>query len=173
LADFEVLRNWRGASGSSVHYQAVCELLERGNPAMMTFGGGEVVVWDFGGPGTADIVLIDESRLSIVRIWPDASWNEEETEAAIIASATAQFDSSEVAHLTIDSGYLLVLWAPEDASEFATPHGAAGVPNGLSIGDGGAYVRVPSGRYAITTCEWQSENFDVTKLDLQRTNHAA
>lgn len=58
---------------------------------------------------------------------------------------------------------------PEDTAEFTAPHGAEGVPEDLSIGDGGAYVRVPCGRYEITIYEWQNDDFDVTKPDVQRS----
>ncbi|RYD84978.1 MAG: hypothetical protein EOP84_03910 [Verrucomicrobiaceae bacterium] len=173
LADFHALRGWKGAFESSGHYQMACELLERSNPATMTFAGRESIVWDFGGPGTGDIILVSDSHISVVRIWPDSAWDERETEEAVISAATAQFGSEIVAHLTIDSGYLLALWAPEETTESSGPNGAEGVPTGLSIGDGGAYVRVPRGRYEITACEWQNGNFDVTKLDLRRVDNAA
>jgi hypothetical protein len=131
----------------------------------MTFRDRKSVVWDFGGPGTADLALTDDAHISVVRIWPDAAWNDGQTEAAIMASATARFGSEVVTHLEIYSGYLPALWAPEDTSQFCPPQGAFGVPKDLSIGDDGTYVRVPCGQYEITTCEWQNDNFDVTKLE--------
>jgi hypothetical protein len=169
LADFDALQRWRGAFDSSGHYEFACQQLERGNPSPMMFGSRESVVWDFGGPGSGDIILVSDSHISIVRIWPDASWSDEHTEAVIVSSATAQFGSSIMAHLTISSDYLLALWAAEDLSECSPPNGQAGVPEALSIGDGGAYVRVLCGHYEVTACEWQTHQFDVTKLDLIRS----
>jgi len=169
LGDFDVLRKWRGDS-----YDAACQLLNQSNPSQLPFGNGESVIWDFGGPGTGDIVVVSESHISVVRIWPDASWTDEHTTSVIVASATARFGAAVLAHITITSGYLLALWAPEDASKFCSPHGASGVPGpGLSIGDGGAYVHVPCGRYEVTACEWQADVFDITKLDLRRVNDAS
>jgi hypothetical protein len=169
LGDFEALRAWRGISDSSSHYDTACQLMENANPSPIAVGGGDSLVWSFGGPGTGDIVVVNNKHISVVRIWPDASWTESETEAAVVSSATARFGSTTVGHLTVNSGYLLALWATEDASEFSSPRGEDGVPEpGLSIGDGGAYVRVPCGRYEVTACEWQEEKFDVTKLDLRK-----
>ena len=169
LGDFDVLRKWSGDT-----YDSACQLLEQSNPSQLPFGEGESVVWDFGGPGTGDVVVVSESHISVVRIWPDASWTDEHTTSVIVASATARFSPAVMAHLTIASGYLLALWAPEDASKFVSPHGAYGVPGpGLSIGDGGTYVRVPCGRYEVTACEWHSDVFDITKLDLRRIEHVA
>jgi len=166
LGDFETLRTWRGIAE---HYDSACQLVRRANPSPIPLGGADSLVWDFGGPGTGDIVVVSDTHVSVVRIWPDASWTEAETESVVVSSATTRFGSAVVAYLTIRSGYLLVLWATEDASEFLPPRGEHGVPEpGLSIGDGGAYVRIPCGRYEITTCEWQTDNFDVTKLDLRR-----
>lgn len=170
LGDFETLRAWRGVSDPSGHYDTACELVERTNPSPIKVGSGNSLVWDFGGPGTGDIIVVNNKHISIVRIWPDASWTESETEAVIVASATARFGSELAAYLTIHSGYLLALWATEDASGFLLPRGESGIPEpGLSIGDGGAYVRVPCGRYEVSACEWQAERFDIAKLDLRRT----
>lgn len=47
------------------------------------------------------------------------------------------------------------------------PSGDLGVPEDLSIGDGGAYVRVQTGCYVVTACEWQADIYDVTKIDLK------
>jgi hypothetical protein len=72
-----------------------------------------------------------------------------------------------LAHLSIHTGYLLALWAPEDMSAGGRPSGDSGIPDDLSIGDGGAYVRVLSGRYSVSACEWQTGVYDVTKIDLR------
>ena len=173
LDDFDALQEWRGDFEESGHYEFACDLLEQGNPTTMLFAGRESIVWDFGGPGTGDVVLVNDTHISLVRIWPDAAWTEAQTEAVIVSSATARFNPTVVAHFTISSGYLLALWAPEDTTEFSAPQGARGVPEGLSIGDGGVYVRVVPGSYEITACEWHNDNYDVTKLDLRLTNHAA
>lgn len=167
MGDFEALHTWSGDSDS---YSAACELLERRNPSPFAFAGAESVVWDFGGPGTGEIIVPSESHVSVVRIWPDASWTADYTASVMVASATARFGTTIMTHVTITSGYLLALWAPENASAFSLPRGAQGVPGpGLSIGDGGAYVRIPWGRYEVTACEWQTDLFDITKLDLRRT----
>jgi hypothetical protein len=170
LGDFEALRGWRGISDSSGHYEAACQLVERANPSPIAVGGADCLVWEFGGPGTGEIVLVSDTQLSVVRIWPDGSWTEAETEAAVISAATARYGTARMAQFTIKSGYLLALWATEDASAFLAPHAAQGVPQpGLSIGDGGTYLRTPCGRYEVTACEWQAGNYDITKLDLRRT----
>lgn len=172
LGDFQALRGWHGISNSSAHYKTACQLVERANPSPIAFGGVDSLVWEFGGPGTGDIVVVSDTHTSVVRGWPDTDWTETETESAVVAAATARFGATVVAHLTITSGYLLALWASEDASEFSEPCGAHGVPDpGLSIGDGGAYVRIPCGRYEVTSCQWQTDKFDVTKIDLRRTQH--
>jgi hypothetical protein len=52
-------------------------------------------------------------------------------------------------------------------SAAGSPSGDSGVPDDLSIGDGGAYFRVPTGSYSVTACEWQTGIYDVTKIDLR------
>ena len=173
LGDFEALRVWRGASDSSNYYETACQLLNQSNPSPLTLGGAESVVWDFGGPGTGDIAIVSDSHVSVVRIWPGDSWTDDYTASVVVTSATSRFGTSILGHITIESGYLLALWAPEDASQFLPPQGARGVPEpGLSIGDGGAYVRVLCGSYEVSNCEWQTGEFDVTKIDLRLIDRA-
>ncbi len=167
IADFEALRSWRGAFHDSGDYQRACDAL--GTAALTEFhvGNHRALVWDIGGPGTADIVRVSPTHISIVRIWPDASWTEDDCERTVISSATERFGSEQLAQLSIYTGYLLALWAPEDMSAGGRPSGDSGIPDDLSIGDGGAYVRVPSGRYSVSACEWQTGVYDVTKIDLR------
>ena len=171
VGDFETLRAWRGFSDSSDDYDNACQLLKSSNPSPLAFGRTESVVWEFGGPGTAYIVVVSDYHISIVRIWPGEGWTDDQVTSVVIDSATDRFGALVMAHVTIESGYLLALWAPEEATAFSAPQGGRGVPDpGLSIGDGGAYVRVPCGRYEVTACEWQTDEFDITKIDLRRTD---
>ena len=167
VADFEALRSWRGAFHGSGDYDRACRTLGAATVAQIRVGSHEALLWDIGGPGTADIVLVSPTHISMVRIWPDASWSGEECEQAIVSAATERFGTDVLAQLSIRSGYLLALWAPEDMSLGGTPSGAFGVPDDLSIGDGGAYIRVPLGCYSVTACEWQTDTYDVTKIDLR------
>ena len=168
LGDFEALRAWRGNSGSCTDYDTACQFVRRANPSPIRIGDVDCLVWDFGGAGTGDIIRVSDAHVSVVRIWPDATWTEPQTEAAIVSAATARYGTSPMARLTFTSGYLLALWATEDASEFLAPRGEQGVPGpGLSIGDGGTYVRIARGTYAITACEWQTGDHDINKLDLR------
>jgi hypothetical protein len=130
-------------------------------------GDCHAIVWDIGGPGTADIVQVSPAHISLVRIWPDAKWSDEEIEQAVIAAASECSGSDELARLTIHSGYLLGLWAPEDLTSCSPPSGDSGIPDDLSIGDGGAYVKVAPGLYSVTACQWRSPNCDFTKMDLR------
>ena len=167
MADFEALRSWRGAFHDSGDYERACETLGADTLAEIEIGGYQAVVWDIGGPGTAAIVLVSSEQISIVRIWPDGSWSDQECEQAVISAATERFGTEELGRFSIHSGYLLALWAPEDMSAGGSPSGESGVPDDLSIGDGGAYVRVPPGCYSVTACEWQTGIYDVTKIDLR------
>lgn len=167
VADFDALHSWRGVFHDSGDYERACETLGADTLAEIQVGSHHAVVWDMGGPGTADIVLVSPNHISIVRIWPDGSWSDHECEQAVMSAATERFGTEELAQLSIHTGYLLALWAPEDMSGGGSPSGADGVPEDLSIGDGGAYVRVPSGRYTVTACEWQTVIYDVTKIDLR------
>ena len=166
IADFEALRSWRGAFHDSGDYTRACEALGSADVAQIQTGAHQAVVWDMGGPGTAHIVQVSPLHLSIVRLWPDAAWSEEEYEQTVISAATQWFSPEERARLRIHSGYLLALWAPEDMSAGGSPAGDSGVPDDLSIGDGGVYVKVPSGEYLVTAIGWLAGNYDVTKLDL-------
>ena len=166
MADFDALSLWKGAFHKSGDYDRAFEILGSNTVAVMTLGSHHVIVWDIGGPGTADIVVVSPEHISIVRIWPDGTWTDQECEQAVISATTERFGSEELGQIVIHSGYLLALWAPEDMSAGGSPVGESGIPADLSIGDGGAYVRVPSGCYSITACEWQAGTYDVTKIDL-------
>ena len=169
LGDFDAFRTWRGSN--SDQYDAACSFLELTNPSRIALNGADVLVWDFGGPGTGDVVVVSDTHISIVRIGLNEDWTEAVTESVIVSSATKRYGTEAVATLTISSGYLLVLWAPEDASEFLPPCGLQGIPSpGLAIGDGGAYVSISCGNYEVTTCEWQTDEFEITKLDLRKSN---
>jgi hypothetical protein len=166
LGDFQALRAWRR---TFFHYNSARRLVRPANPRPVALGGAISLVWDFGGPGTGYIVVVSDTHVSVVCLWPNASLTESETETAVVFSAGACLGTEVLAHLTISSGYLLALWAAEDASEFSPPRGAKGIPEpGLKSRDGGAYVSIPCGRYEITASEWQTDKFDVTKLDLFR-----
>jgi len=169
VADFDTLCSWRGAFHDSGDYERACQTLGAATLAQIQIGSHQAIVWDIGGPGTADIVVASPSHISIVRIWPDASWSDEECEQAVVSAATERFGTEERAQLSIRTSYLLALWAPEDMSSGGIPLGEHGVPDDLSIGDGGAYIRIPPGRYSVTTCEWQTGTYDVTKIDLRLT----
>ena len=167
VADFDTLRSWRGAFHDSGDYDRACQTLGAATLAQIQIGSHQALVWDIGGPGTADIVLVSPMHISIVRIWPDASWSDEQCERVVVSAATERCGTHELAQLSIHTGYLLALWAPEDMSSGGTPSGVFGVPHDLSIGDGGAYIRVPLGCYSVTACEWQTETYNITKIDLR------
>jgi len=167
VADFDALRSWRGAFQDSGDYDRACQALGAAMLAQIQIGSHQALVWDFGGPGTAHIVLVSPTHISILRIWPDASWSAEECEQAVVSAATERFGSDELAQLSIHTGYLLAVWAPEDMSFAGNPSGAFGIPDDRSIGDGGAYIRVLLGRYSVTACEWKTDAYDVTKIDLR------
>lgn len=167
LADFEALRSWRGAFHDSGDYERACETLGDSTICELAVGGLRAVVWHMGGPGTADIVQVSAEHISLVRIWPDASWSEQDCTQAVTAAATERFGSEELAQVVIHSGYLLALWAPEDMTACGSPSGGSGAPDDLSMGGGGAYIKVPPGRYSVSACEWQAEKHDVTKIDLR------
>lgn len=166
LADFDALRSWKGGSHDSSDYEKACETLCDATVAQIQVGSHQVIAWDMGGPGTADIIQVSPTHISIVRIWPDESWTEDDCEQASVAAAVERFGTEELARLSIHSGYLLALWAPEDMSNAGNPLGDSGIPDDLSIGDGGAYVSAQNGCYVVTACEWRTDVYDVTKIDL-------
>jgi hypothetical protein len=167
IADFAALRSWRGAFHDSGDYERACDALGNATLTELQVGEHRVIVWDIGGPGTADIVRVSPTHISLVRIWPDASWTEADCERTMISAATERFGPVQSAQLSIHSGYLLALWAPEDMSTGGGPLGDSGSLSSLTVGSGGAYVRVPSGRYGVSACEWQTEVYEVTKIDLR------
>ena len=167
IADFDALRSWKGVFHESGDYERACTKLGADTLAEIQVGSRKALVWDIGGPGTADIVLVNPKHISIIRIWPDGSWSDQDCERAVLSAAAERFGSEELAQLHIHSGYLLALWAPEDMSAGGNPSGESGIPDDLSIGDGGAFVKVPAGCYSVTACEWQTADNDVTKIDFR------
>ena len=139
VGDFEASRAWRRTYFS---YDSARRLVRPANPRPIALGGVISLVWDFGGPGTGYIILASDTHVSIVRIWPNETLTEAESESTVVSLATERFDTEIITQLTVFSGYLLDLWAAEDASEFSPPRGAQGVPGpGLRIADGGTYAR--------------------------------
>lgn len=167
LSDFDALRSWRGAYHDPGDYERVCETMGDEPLTQIQVGAHHAIAWHIGGPGTADIIQVSPTHISIVRIWPDASWTENDCDQAAFAAACERFGEHELARLSISSGYLLALLAPEDMSAGGDPSGDLGVPEDLSIGDGGAYVRLQTGCYVVTACEWHADIYDVTKIDLK------
>ena len=96
VADFEALRSWRGAFHDSGDYERACDALGSNSLVEIEVGDDQVLVWDIGGPGTAYLVWVSPEHVSIVRIWPDASWSSEECDEAVISAATDRCGTKEL-----------------------------------------------------------------------------
>jgi len=168
IGDFKALLSWRGVANEH-DYLSLDPILAVADPNQIVLNGNRSIVWSFGGSGTADLVKLAHNRLSIVRIWPDSRLTRAQVDEAIAIAAGTEHNPKAVGRIDISCGYLLAIWAPEDAASIRFPPDPSkgnGIP-GLSMGGAGAYVEFPSGQYEVEASDWKGRDHNITKLDLK------
>jgi hypothetical protein len=153
LADARIIPDWSGvgADGTSVDYERACSALDAVPPrdgAFIAVGAGHALVWELGGPGTADVFRKSDVELVLSRGWYEPATFSDETCRAL-ASVPRSGQAKVIGELDVASGTLVILWAPESgACVESTEVPPDGIPTGkLSMGGTALMVAVRPGRY--------------------------
>jgi hypothetical protein len=105
---------WKGIEGDD--YVRACAIFDdtpKTEGAEIDIGTGKGIIWEMQGAGTADVFMHSESHLCITRIWPHDSTDQSAPQ--YIADQPVRRDQY-IGDLLVESGVLVILWAPEDGS---------------------------------------------------------
>lgn len=149
IADAVDLHNWSGAEGSA--YELACAFLdEPGNEegGSLMVENSKFLLWELRGGGTADLFKVGEDCYLIVRIWPHGPY----AASTEFAEVPRNLDSLYLGTIHVRSGFLGVLWAPENGNCIRKIED--GRPSGDMALDDGAWVfQCPPGQYSF----WHDE----------------
>jgi hypothetical protein len=148
VADSSLVSYWKGIEGED--YARACALFDS-NPetegAEIDIGTGKGIVWEMQGAGTADVFKHSESHLCITRIWPH---NLKDSRAPQLIAEQPFRSDRRIGNLLVESGVLVILWAPENGSSIRLlPDAAVSRPTGdMAIDTAGLVVRVSRSFFA-------------------------
>src|SRR5262249_7107315 len=148
LADLITVTSWRGIEEGGKDYERACDLLEEGpgtEGCAIAIGGETGVVWEMEGGGTAGVFRRGQDYAIVTRIWPE---DPDDTRTFRVLAEVAAADIARIAELSIASGVLAILWAPED-----------GVLSNLSIRRGCRWERC---RWGAPGSPWNSRRASTT-----------
>ena len=147
LADRMIAVSWRGCEAGGKDYERACALLLDERPiegCSIGIAQGVGLVWDMEGDGTAAVFRRAPSYALLTRIWPEDPYD---PEALRTLAEAPSVDRSRIAELSIRSGILAVLWAPEDGRAFESLD-SMGLPMGeMSMGGTGLTLELAAGLY--------------------------
>ena len=147
LADLITVTSWRGIAEGGKDYERACDLLLEGpgvEGCAIAIGGETGVVWEMEGGGTAGVFRRGQDYAIVTRIWPE---DPDDTRTFRVLAEVAAADIARIAELSIASGVLAILWAPEDGRAFESLD-PAGLPMGeMSMGGTGLTLELAPGVY--------------------------
>jgi hypothetical protein len=156
-------------SGTSADYERACRALDpSADGAFIAVGAGQVLVWELGGPGTADVFRKSDAEIVLSRGWYETTTPSDETVASL-ASVPLSERAVLLGELDVDSGTLVILWAPESGGCVqSTEVPPDGVPTGeVSMGGTALMVAVRPGRYACIHDEVEAAPADGRRCHLR------
>jgi len=148
LMDSVLVPYWKGIEESD--YNRACAIFDN-NPeiqgAEIDIGPGRGVLWEMQGAGTADVFKHSESHICVTRIWPHDP--KDSRAPQLIAEQPLRRDH-HIGDLLVESGVLVILWAPENGSGIKLlPDAAVSRPTGdMAIDTAGLIVRVPRSSFS-------------------------
>jgi hypothetical protein len=148
IGDRELALNWRGVFGDGVDYKRACEAIETNAPirgAQIEVNGMAAIVW--GVPtGTAEAWRRTTDSLILSRPWFDV-----EADIDSVGYRLANLPAQNLVRLgsfDLKAGWLLIVWAAEDATDIIKIAPADALALDLSVGQAGLIATLPAGRYA-------------------------
>ena len=166
IADATFIQSWRGIDDGGADYDRACEL--SGNGGEITLGAGHGVLWEMG-PGTATVVRQSESTLVLSCGWFETADPDDESFVSL-ASLPLSDLSVALGEVTVHSGTLVILWAPENGRCVeSTVVPSDGIPTGeMSMGGTGLIVAVRPGRYAFLHDEVETDHAGAQRCHVRR-----
>jgi hypothetical protein len=147
LVDWKTAPGWRGVENGGKDYERVCALLNeepRVEGRVVTVGSGSGLVWEMEGGGTAEVFRRGSQYAVVSRTWLE---DPDDLEASRMLAEAPVRDGIQIGELTIPSGVLAVLWAPEDGRAFESLD-PEGLPTGdMSMGGTGLTLQLEPGVY--------------------------
>jgi hypothetical protein len=140
---------WHGAGGTGADLERANQVAaEYGRPGTpLPIDDGVAIVWSVP-TGTTSAWRLSTDVVVLTRSWLEES-DSEEWPAVERRLAAASLDSSAEhgPDLSIPSGWMLILWSPEDVSDVVIPH-EDGASLDLSIDESSLVVRLDPGTYS-------------------------
>jgi hypothetical protein len=171
LADAAYGILWSGIDGAD--YDRACEFLDSHpllDGGVIPIDGGNGLLWEMNGAGTAHIFDRGDSGLVIVRTWPvDPS----RTEIPELMGVEPTSYLTKLGDLDLLSGTLVILWAAENG-ECIKPEDlhVDGRPSGeLAIDTAGAIVKVEPGQFECWHDEIRNDLGVARRCHILRKNH--
>lgn len=171
--DANCLNNWQGLETPELEILGNTENLDNFS-TILNIGACSILLWDIGGPGTADL-FGDDGNLILVRVWLDDE-SLDENDNILKISNIARFETknnSFMGIIPVESGILCVLWVEEsgigvDATPPETDTKTWVPEESQWMSGAGRFVRVVPGKYACYTDELEGDDFNATRLHMIR-----
>ena len=164
IGDCQRMRLWRGIAEDGSDYDMACQATDTSNIGVID---DTAIAWDFGGPGTADI-LSDAGSLTLLRYWADHDIEEGECRQL---EAQIKFEQTDV-RLSIPSGTILLLWATEDGRTITEIDGDSGYPEGdFSMGGVAHFQKMNGTDFTIMVSRGEFNGVMYTALKIMKANN--
>ena len=145
LIDLAGVGEWSGVEGDD--YGRACKLLdELENGGEISIGRQRGLLWEMP-TGTAEIWRQSPDIHLLSRPWLDPKSNRSEDAQARRLAQLPRSKSLLLGRLGIQSGWLAILWAPENGYDILKVAPADGLALHLSVGNSAAIIRLPAGEY--------------------------
>lgn len=140
IADRTTLSGWTGVEGGD--YERLCDALVASEPRALAVGlaGSAALAWNVP-TGTAEAWRTSPSSVLLTRPWVD-----QEEDARRLAQPPMN-GGEPLGRVSIPSGWLVVLWAPEPGSDVLAVEPRDGLSLELSVGCAALVIEMPPGEY--------------------------
>ena len=146
IADHELIATWTGVDGRD--YAELVNRFDADETPVVAIrrNGLDGLAWHV--PiGTVDVWRLGQGSILLVRVWVDRD------EIAADLAALPARDLTPLGFITISTGWLTILWAPENGAEAVSIDPADGLALNLSVGGSGLVATLPVGRYECASDE--------------------
>lgn len=151
IADRAAIANWAGADGGG--YAELCDALLASETRALpiSLDGSLGLAWDVQ-TGTTHIWRMGPSSVLLTRAWVDQLGDLPRL------AKQAMDDGDAFGPVTISSGWLVVVWAPEPGHSVLAAEPSDGLSLDLSVGSAGLLIAMPTGNYEASGDEVDVDN---------------
>lgn len=178
ISDAIYVRAWRGIDDDGSDYERACQAIdaEATATAMIPVDGKNCLLWDFGGPGTADAIELKTDSICFVRSWPTDPLKPFLATDYGLSKDLAAFEPAGPA-IEVPSSWIAVLWATESGAAIKDKDlwsSEAHRPSGpLSVSGSALVIPVPAGPYSCYSDEIDVPAGHATRLFVWKNNEQA